>query len=151
MEAMASTIFTAPEYDARREKKRKLWMLTAFILVVILGLLIYIFRNWPQEHEISKFMTALQQQQYEQAYGIWLADKDWKAHPGKYSNYSFNDFYQDWGPSGKYGIVHNFAIDGSARPGNGVVVQLTINGRREPEQLWVGKDNTITVWPYPPL
>jgi len=34
----------------------------------------WFYRNWPQEHAVDKFFTALQQQHYEVAYGIYFND-----------------------------------------------------------------------------
>lgn len=151
MNAMASSIFTAPEYDPRRERKRKLIVAAIILAVIGLGVLAYLYRNWPEERVTSRFLTALQNKDFKQAYGIWMADPAWEQHPQQHAKYSYNDFYQDWGPGGEWGPIHSFHIDGTANPkgATGVVVQVTINERKEPARIWVEKrDKTLGFSPY---
>jgi len=148
---MASTIFTAPAYDPRRERRRKIIAAGIVAAVIAIAVLVYLYRNWPEERVVSHFFTALVNKDYKQAYGIWQHDPDWEKHPQNYPRYSFNDFYQDWGPGGEWGLIRSFTIDGSANPsgGSGVIVQVTINQRREPARIWVEKNNkTLTFSPY---
>jgi len=55
-------------------------------------------------------------QNFEPAYGIWMHDPDWKQHPDKYSQYPYNDFIKDWGPSGEWGIIKSHHVDGTKSP-----------------------------------
>jgi hypothetical protein len=149
---MATTILTAPQYDPRREKRKK--QIIAAIILFVLGMaaLLYAYRNWPEEHVVSKFFTALQNKDFKQAYGIWMHDPNWEQHPQKYTNYPFNEFYQDWGPGGEWGIIRSFHVDGSANPkhASGVVVVVTVNERvADKARIWVEKsDKTLTFSPY---
>jgi hypothetical protein len=150
---MSTTIFHHTDYDPRREKKRKILVLSVVAALIVLAVLVYLYRYWPEERVVNKFFDALQQQNYEQAYAIWQHDPNWKQHPQKYPNYSFHDFYLDWGPGGKYGIVHSHEVDGAAKPPGsshtGVIIAVTVNQRLEPECLWVEfKDKTMTYSPY---
>lgn len=149
---MATTILTAPQYDPKRERRKKQIIAGVILAVIAVGVLLYVFRNWPEEHVVKKFFTALQAKDYEKAYGIWMADPEWKQHPQKYPNYPFNEFYQDWGPGGEWGVVRNFSIDGAANPkgGSGVVVVVTVNERlADKARIWVEKkDKTLTFSPY---
>jgi|SRR5579862_1031986 len=146
------TLFEAPAYDPARERRRKFTIAAVIIVVVAIACVVYAFRNWPEEHVVSQFFTALQNQNYEKAYGIWVADPNWKQHPEKHERYSYNEFYRrDWGPSGDWGVIKSFHIDGSVRPkgGSGVIVQVTINGRAEPARIWVEKsDKSLTFSPF---
>ena len=146
------TLFEAPAYDPARERRRNFKIAAVVIVVIAIACVAYVFRNWPEEHVVSKFFTALEHQQYEQAYGIWVADPDWKQHPQQHDRYSYNEFYhRDWGPGGDYGLIKSFHIDGSVRPknGSGVVVQVTINGRAEPARILVEKsDKSLTCSPF---
>ncbi len=94
------SLLDAPEYDPHRERRRRI----RIISIVVLGLLIvglaWRYHNWPEEHVVDKFFSALQQQNYEGAYGIWWNDPNWKQHPEKYKQYPYNEFYRDWGPGG---------------------------------------------------
>jgi hypothetical protein len=148
---VASTIFTAPQYDPRRERRRRAIIAGIVVAVAVLGLLAYLYRNWPEERVVDQFFSALVQKDFEKAYAIWMHDPNWKQHPEKYPNYSFREFYNDWGPGGEWGIIKGYRIEGSASPkqGSGVVVVVTINERKEPARIWVEKkDKTLTFSPY---
>jgi len=112
------------------------------------------FRGRPafEEHVVEKFFSALQHQDYENAYGIWMHDPQWKQHPEKYSQYPFTEFYRDWGPGGEWGLVKSYKVYGSATPkggGSGVIVEVIVNNRAEHARLWVQKsDKTLTFSPY---
>jgi len=149
------TIFQAEEYDFRKARRRKITISVVIVVVLILGALVWVFRNYPEELVVDHFMTDLQKQDYKSAYGLWIADKTWEQHPQQHAQYPFADFMRDWGPQGDWGAIKTFHIDGSAVPsdsynsGNGVVVSVTINGRKEPAGIWVTKkDHTMSFSPF---
>ncbi len=149
--AMSTTIFTAKEYNPEKEHRRRQLYIAIICIVVIVAGLFYIFRNWPYEHRVDQFFTALEQKNYKQAYAIWMNDPNWEQHPDKYPNYPFSDFYRDWGPGGEWGIIKSFHVKGSARPkgDSGVIVVVSINDRVEQARMWVEKkDKTLTWSPY---
>jgi hypothetical protein len=146
------TIFEAPTYDPRRARRRNLIIAGVVVGVLIIAALAWVYRNYPEERVVQKFFTALKDKDYEKAYALWLADPNWKQHPQN-PNYTFGDFYQDWGPGGEWGVIHNFRIVGSANPkngGSGVVVVVSVNDRKEKQaRMWVeNKTKTITFSPY---
>lgn len=148
---MPSTIFTAPQYDPRRERRRRSILAAVIAAAIVVAVFAYLYRNWPEERVVDRFFTAVVNKDFEKAYGIWLHDPNWKQHPQNYPNYTFREFYNDWGPGGEWGIIRSFHVDGSARPkqGSGVVVQVTVNDRKEPARIWVEKkDKTLTFSPY---
>lgn len=149
---MATTILTAPPYDPKRERRKKLIIIGIIVAVVVVGALAYTFRYWPEERVVSKFFTALEQQDFKQAYGIWMNDAGWQEHPQKYPDYPFNEFMRDWGLGGEWGVIRSFHIDGSAHPkgGSGVVVVVTVNNRvADKARIWVEKkDKTLTFSPF---
>ena len=148
---MSNTIFTAPQYDPRRERRKRAIMAAVVAAAIVVGVFAYLYRNWPEERVVGHFFTALVNKDFETAYGIWEHDPTWKQHPQNYPNYSFREFYNDWGPGGEWGIIRSFHIDGSANPkaGSGVVVVVTVNERKEPARIWVEKkDKTLTFSPY---
>jgi hypothetical protein len=113
-------------------------------VILILAWVGYHLRNYPERHAADKFFTALQKQDVQGAYGLWVKDPDWKQHPTKYSNYTFSDFFLDWGPSGQWGVIKSHSVDCSYSSGNGVLVQATVNGRAEHAYVWVYKsDKTL--------
>jgi len=149
--AFMSTLFQAPPYDPAREQRRKRVRIVVIVAAILAVVLYFRFRDWPYEHVVHNFFQALESQDYEKAYGIWMRDPDWKQHPGRYKNYPFGDFQRDWGPGGEWGLVKEFQIDGSVRPknGSGVVVQVTVNHRADKARIWVEKkDKTLTFSPY---
>lgn len=150
---MASTIFTAPQYDPEKYKRRNRLIWTIVLAVVLVAALAWYFRYWPQEHLVDKFFTALEQKNYEQAYALWTADPNWKQHPDKYSSYPINEFMRDWGPSGEWGPIRSHKVEWAGKPkggASGVIVVVTVNERVDPKSnIWVeSKDNTLTFSPY---
>jgi hypothetical protein len=145
------TLFQAKEYDPRVEKRRRMYVIAGLLLVVVAGLLVWHFWYWREERTVNRFLTAIEQKDYERAYAIWNEDPDWKQHPQKYSGYNFGTFELDWGPTGEYGEIHSHQIRQVISPkkgGSGVVVVVRINDRRVPLALWVEKkDQTITFLP----
>jgi hypothetical protein len=148
---MPTTLFEAPPYDPKRERRRNAILGLVVGAVIVLGVLGYLFRYLPYERVVDQFFTALEQKDFEKAYGIWLNDPSWKQNQAKHANYSFHDFYVDWGPGGEWGIIRQHQIVGSAAPkgGSGVVVVVRVNDRAEEARVWVErKDRTLTFSPY---
>jgi len=154
------TLFEAQPYDAASaRKKRNLIIALVFVLIVI-ALVWWQLRYWPEERIVDHFFDALQQQNYAQAYGIWMHDPDWKQHAAKYSRYSYDDFIKDWGPGGEWGLIKSHKLDGAAVPhgysgskfavSSGVVVVVTVNDRiADKAHIWVQKeDKTLGFSPY---
>ena len=133
----------AQQYDPTRERRRRIWIAAAIVLLLVVAWVVYHFRDYPERSAVNKFFAALQSQNYEAAYAVWFHDPDWRQHTGKYSTYPFNDFYRDWGTGGEWGLVKSYSIDCSLSPGggSGVIVQVTVNGRTEPAYVWVEKSN----------
>jgi hypothetical protein len=148
---MSTSILNAPSYDPKRDQRKKLIIAGVALAILLVGYIFYQFRNWPEERVVNRFFNALEARDYEKAYGIWMADPNWKQHPAAHPRYKFGDFYLDWGPGGEYGLINSYHIDGTANPkgGSGVVVVVTINGRAEKARLWVEKsDKSMTYSPF---
>jgi hypothetical protein len=144
-----TTIFTARDYDPHKEHRRRQRIIVVVCIVVILASLAYVFRHWPDEHEVNHFFTLIEHQDYKGAYALWQNDPAWEQHPAKYPNYPFDDFMRDWGPASEWGAITSHQLVGSAAKGSGVIVAVRINGRLEPARLWVEKkDKTLTFSPY---
>jgi hypothetical protein len=145
------TLLDAKEPDLGKERKRKKRIISAVVLAVILLCLVWWFRYLPEEHIVGKFFDALQKQDYNAAYGIWMHDPEWRKHPDRYPRYPFGDFYRDWGPGGEWGIIKTQRVFGAATcpgGGSGVVVDVVVNDRATHAQVWVEKsDHTLS---YPP-
>jgi len=147
------TLLDAQPYDPTKARRRNIKIAAAVVVVIVLAVLGWMYRNWPEEHAVDKFFAALQHQDYETAYGIYFNDPGWRQHQQKYSQYTYADFYRDWGPGGEWGLVKSHRIYGSANTkgfgGGGVVVEVVINERAERARMFVQKpDKTLTVYPY---
>ncbi|MFY9644258.1 MAG: hypothetical protein WAK29_03720 [Terriglobales bacterium] len=147
------TLLDAPIYDAAKARRRKIAIVAVIVAVILLAAFAWLYRNWPEEHAVDRFFTALQHQQFEAAYGIYFNDPTWLRHREKYSQYTYADFYRDWGPGGEWGLIKSHKIYGSANTknfgGGGVVVEVIVNERSEHARMFVEKsDKTLTVYPY---
>ncbi len=148
---MSTTIFTAKPPSPEKERRKRQIIIAVICVAVIAGSLYYGLRNWPYEHRVNRFFDALEVKDYKAAYGIWFNDPNWQQHPQQYSQYTYDDFYRDWGPGGEWGVIKSHDIVGSARPkhGSGIIVVVRINGRVEPARLWVEKKTRTLTWsPY---
>jgi len=147
------TLLDAQPYDAARARRRKIRIAAAIVVVLVLAALAWMYRNWPEERVVDHFFEAMEKQDYESAYALYFNDPGWRQHPQKYSQYSYSDFYRDWGPGGEWGLVRSYRIYGSANTeglvSGGVIVEVVVNERAEHARIFVQRsDKTITVYPY---
>ena len=136
------TLLDAKEYDEAGARRRKKLIVSIIGTILVIAALAYAFRYWPEERLVDKFFAALENQQYETAYGLYMADPDWRQHPQKYSLYPYSDFYRDWGPGGEWGRVKSYKIYATGecpKGGSGVIVEVIVNERAEHEQIYVQK------------
>ena len=142
------TLLDAKEYHPEKERRARIRIISLIVLALVLAFIVWWNRFWPEKHIGDKFFSDLQHQQFEKAYGLYYADPDWKQHPQNHSQYPFNEFVQDWGPSGPWGVIKTFKIYGASNcpgGGSGVVIDVTVNNRAEHAQLYVDKhDHTIS-------
>lgn len=112
--------------------KKKRYALVGGILVLILGALIFaFFRNYAEEQAVNRFLTTLQQGNYEEAYRLWQPSP----------SYTFHDFVRDWGEEGDYGRIREFELLRSrSRGSNSVVVTVRINNVSPSLELVVDRD-----------
>jgi hypothetical protein len=118
--------------DAQPPKPRKTWKyLGPALLILIAGVLLAIlFRNYPEERAVSRFLTALQQGNYQEAYRLW--------QPAP--SYSYQDFLRGWGAEGDYGKIREFKILQSRSKGSyTVIVTVKINNIDPPLELAVDR------------
>lgn len=145
------TLLDAAEYDEEKARRRRNRIIGFVCLILVASFLVWWFRYWPEERIVGRFFDALQKQDYNTAYAIWMHDPDWQKHPGEHPKYPFNEFYQDWGPGGEWGQIKTQKVNGASScpdGGSGVVVDVIVNDRAEHAQVWVEKsDHTLS---YPP-
>lgn len=145
------TLLDAQQYDPERERKRKVRIISIIILFGALAIIVWWNRFWPEKRIAEKFFSALQKQNFTTAYGLYFADPNWQQHPQNHSQYPLNEFLQDWGTGGEWGVIKSFKIHGESNcpgGGSGVVVDVIVNNRTQHAQLYVDKsDNTISTPP----
>ena len=146
------TLLDAKEYDPEQERRKKVRIISAIAFLLLAGFVLWWFRYWPEERVAEHFFDALQKQDYESAYGIWMHDPQWRQHPDRYKKYPFHEFYTDWGPGGQWGLVKSYKIYAAGTPpggGSGVIVDMIVNDRAEHARVWVEKsDKTMSFSPY---
>jgi hypothetical protein len=148
-------LLDAKEYDPRPAQRRWRLVATGVVVAIALFLVWWFFRYYPYEQAISRFFEAIEQKDFDRAYGLYFADPDWKQHPQKYDQYSLAQFKLDWGPQSDYGVITSHKIDCATEPPNkayrsstGVIVVVTINNRTQSTSMWVEKNNrSITMSP----
>jgi hypothetical protein len=142
------TLLDAKEYHPEKERQKKARLISAVVLLLVLAGVGWFNRFWPQKHIAEKFFAALQTQDFATAYGIYYHDPDWKQHPQKHAQYPYNEFWQDWGPGGQWGVIKAYRMYGASNcpgGGSGVVVDLIVNDRAQHAQVYVDKtDKTIS-------
>ena len=146
------TLLDAKEYDPEKERRKKVRILSAIVFLLLAAFFLWWFRYWPEQRVAEHFFDALQKQDYESGYGIWMHDPQWRQHPDHYKKYPFNEFYTDWGPGGQWGLVKSYKIYAAGTPpggGSGVIVDMIVNDRAEHARVWVEKsDKTMSFSPY---
>lgn len=145
------TLLDAREYHPEKERRKRIRIISLIVIVLVVAIAGWLNRFWPQKHIADKFFSDLQGQKFEQAYGVYYADPEWKQHPQNHAQYPFNEFMQDWGPGSPWGVIKNYRIFGASNcpgGGSGVVVDVIVNNRSEHAQLYVDKhDKTISTPP----
>lgn len=139
-------LLDAQEYDPRPAQKRRKMIATVVVVVLAITVFLYLTRYNSEKKIIDNFFHAIEQKDFDAAYGVYQADPDWKQHPEKYSGYTINQFKLDWGPQGEYGAITSHQIDCALEPpkkdfvsSTGVIVVVIINGRQETRSMWVEK------------
>jgi hypothetical protein len=145
------TLMDAKEFDESAARKKRYRIVSIVGTLLVLGFLGYQLRFWPEERLVDKFFASLQKGDYENAYSIYRADPAWKQHNQQHADYTYSDFYRDWGPGGEWGLVKTYKIYASGecpKGGSGVIVEVIVNSRADHEQLYVQKgDKTFSPSP----
>jgi hypothetical protein len=129
--------------EERREKIIKIGLLSLVTLLVLGGILLFVFHNYAQERQVRIFFERLQAHDYQGAYQLWVRT------PEDRHDYPFQSFLRDWGPQGEQPNVDNFRIARSRSCGSGVILTVDF-GKNQEEKLWVQRnDLTIGFSPLP--
>jgi hypothetical protein len=101
------------------------------ILVILLSVGFYLaFRNYPEERAVTRFLTTLEQEKFQEGYQLWQPSP----------TYSYQDFLHGWGLQGDYGKIRGFEILGTRSKGSAlVIVTVRINNIEPPLDLVVDR------------
>ncbi len=127
--------FLDPTYgvnEARKARRLKLIVLWSISIVIVATVIFFTFRNWQQERVVKEFISLLKQQNYQEAYKLWGANK----------YYPPEKFIEDWGPAGQYKDAGDAKIDNEDVCGSGVIFTVNIP-KQEPFGLWVERSTNI--------
>jgi hypothetical protein len=122
--------------NPKAERLKKRLLIGIPLALILSGYLYYEFKNYPEEQAVKRFLAAVEQKNYEQAYRLW--------QPSKY--YTFNNFNEDWGPQGQEGAVEDYRITNSHARGSGVLVYIRLNGQKD-ISLWVERSDKSLSFP----
>jgi hypothetical protein len=139
------TLLDAPVFDEMRDRRRRTIAIggAALLVVLFIGWWLIAGRpvdfpwNWDAHlfgrSAVNRFLTAVEKNDLQTAYGIWMHDKDWQQHPQQYGVYPFSRFQQDWSsssPDNEYGAIQSHRIAAARVYGNVLLVAILINGRK---------------------
>jgi hypothetical protein len=139
------TLLDAPPFDEARERRRRVTLLSAGGLLLVLFVSWWLVAgrpvDWPWNWNnhlrgrmaVNRFLTAVEKNDLPTAYGIWLHDKNWQQHPAQYTHYSFDRFEKDWSatsPDNEYGPIRSHRIAATVMHGNVLQIGIFVNGRR---------------------
>src|SRR5215467_3744029 len=104
---------------AKPEKSRAMAFTITALAFVVLVVLFFTFRYYPEKRATSHFFDALVAGNTDQAYQLW------KPSP----SYTMKDFLADWGPQGYYGPVKSYDVLRANSPlgANAVAVRVAIS------------------------
>jgi hypothetical protein len=145
------TLLNAPDYDPGKERKNRNVLIGIGIAIVLIAAIGiggffaghgWFFDDLAIEHHVSTFLAAVQADDLDKAFAIWLNDPEWKQHPQN-PNYDFTRFQEDWGPTSRdgEGNIKKYKVDISKRTGTGCIVAVKLNGSKKPLFLWYEKSN----------
>ncbi len=122
--------------EERRAKIIKILLISAVTVLVVGGVLFFVFHNYRQERQAKRFFEFLARQDYQAAYALWVrTDSDRRGYP-------FEAFLRDWGPQGPHPDAAGFRITRSRSCGSGVILTVSFP-KSQPEKLWVERDDLI--------
>jgi hypothetical protein len=137
------TLLDAPAFDAARDRRNQiiLWSAVGLLVALFIGswFLSGMPVDWPWRWwthfrgrtTANRFLDAVEQNDMQKAYGIWLHDPGWQNHPDAAGAYPFDRFQQDWSPTSsgnEYGVIKSHKIVAARISGNVLLMGIRING-----------------------
>ena len=103
--------------NAKPDKSRAMAFTIAALTVVVIVLLWFTFRYYPEKKAAEHFFDALTAGDTARAYQLWK--------PGP--SYAMKDFLADWGPEGYYGPVKSYKIIHAETPKGSNAIAVAVN------------------------
>jgi hypothetical protein len=109
------------DHSEEPRSKARRYAVSGLVLALLLAAAgWYTFRFHAEKKAVSFFFDALAAGDTQRAYQVWKPQ----------SSYSYQDFLEDWGPSGYYGPVKSYRIgaaQSAPREGSGVIVVVELS------------------------
>jgi hypothetical protein len=106
------------------------YVVLGFLVLLLTEGLYVSLRNYPEERAVTRFLTALEQGKFEEAYRLWQPSP----------SYSYQDFLRGWGIQGDYGKIREFQILGTKSKGSSIViVTIKVNNVDPPLDIAVDR------------
>jgi hypothetical protein len=135
-----------PQISSAWTRQRMMRLIGAVIVFVLTALIFWWYlRYLPEKRAVNRFFEAIENQDFDSAYGVYHADPGWKQHPDRHNN-TFNQFVLDWGPVGDYGVITSHSIECATDlpTKEGVIVVVRVNNRGDrTESLLVEKKSKV--------
>ena len=138
------TLLDAPKFDHARDRRNRRILIGTLsgILILFIGFWIGSGRpvdwpwNWPTylvgRYRTNQFLVAVEKNQLEKAYGIWVHDPKWEEHPKKF-HYPYKKFLDDWmpgSPDNDFGTINSHKIVAAKIHGNVLLMAILVNERK---------------------
>lgn len=116
------------------------YILIGLAIAVVVSVSGYLLWDYPEQRAVTRFLEALQREDYRTAYQIWQPS----------ATYSYDDFVKDWGPKGDYGKIREFEIlQASSATSQTVTVLVMVNHEAPALKLLVDrKTKGLAFSPY---
>ncbi len=158
------TLLDAPSFDEARARRRRVVVYSAVGGLVVLFILWWLVAgrpiDWPWNWDnhlfgraaVNRFMTDLEKNDLQKAYGVWMHDPNWQQHAQRYTAYPFSRFQDDWSatsPDAEYHSIHSFRIAAARMYGNVLLVAILVNGARQNalDLTWDPRTRTLSFAP----
>jgi hypothetical protein len=159
------TLLDAPAFDAARDRRNTTLLIGGASLLVVLFIASWFIAgrpvDWPWRWwthfrgrmTASSFLGAVEQNDLQKAYGIWVHDPNWQQHAGNYAAYPFQRFQQDWSPTSsenEYGAIKSHQILAARMSGNVLLMGIRINGLKS-NALFIDYDPKVHTLGFSPV
>jgi hypothetical protein len=121
-----------------RDRRKRIILYTLIGMLVVLGLFLKYY-NIREEMRTNQFFKLLIAGDYPAAYKLWQPTP----------SYRYSDFLEDWGDKSFYaeGKIMSFRLESSHSRGNGVVIAVLLNGKKEVKLILNKEDKHFSFAP----